>query len=72
MIESNYKTCPFDEEWDKAKRISRFLKQFYEITTLFSRIMYLTTILYFHRVWWIQLRLLEKVDRPNIKRKQRE
>ena len=66
VIDPNYKYCLSDAEWDMAKRISKFLKPFYKITTLFSGTYYPTGNLYFHGVWRIQLRIIEEVNQPSI------
>ncbi|XP_024004951.1 zinc finger BED domain-containing protein RICESLEEPER 2-like [Eutrema salsugineum] len=50
----NYKFFPTDEEWNRAKEISVFLKPFYEITRLISGSTYPTSNLYFMQVWTIQ------------------
>ncbi|KAF7817627.1 zinc finger BED domain-containing protein RICESLEEPER 2-like [Senna tora] len=65
-IDSNFKSCPSDAEWDMVERISKFLKPFYEITTLFSSTKYPTTNLFFLGVWRIQLRIIEVVNQSNI------
>ena len=65
MTDPNYKYCPSDDEWDVAKRISKFLKPFYDITTLFLSTHYPIANLYFQRVWRIQLRIMEEVNQPS-------
>ncbi|CAL5404742.1 unnamed protein product [Camellia sinensis] len=62
LIDTNFKTCPSNEEWLRVERIARFLKPFYEITTLFSRSRYPTANLYFHGVWKIQLLFMEETE----------
>ncbi|GKC29272.1 zinc finger BED domain-containing protein RICESLEEPER 2-like protein [Tanacetum coccineum] len=36
LVDINYTCCPTPEEWTRIREISKFLKPFYEITTLFS------------------------------------
>uniref|UniRef100_A0A5B6YQP7 BED-type domain-containing protein n=1 Tax=Davidia involucrata TaxID=16924 RepID=A0A5B6YQP7_DAVIN len=50
LIDTNFKTCPSEEEWVKVERIAKFLKPFHDITTLFSGSHYPTANLYFHGV----------------------
>ncbi|KAF7835614.1 zinc finger BED domain-containing protein RICESLEEPER 2-like [Senna tora] len=61
-IDSNFKCCPSDTEWDMVERIAKFLKPFYEITTLFSGTQYPTANLHFLGVWKIQSRIMEEVN----------
>ncbi|RZC76944.1 hypothetical protein C5167_001066 [Papaver somniferum] len=35
-VDSNYKHCPTDEEWEQIEVVTKFLKTFYDLTTLFS------------------------------------
>ncbi|XP_026378487.1 zinc finger BED domain-containing protein DAYSLEEPER-like [Papaver somniferum] len=35
-VDSDYKDCPTDEEWDQIEVVTKFLKTFYDLTTLFS------------------------------------
>lgn len=58
MIDTNYRTCPSKDEWNKA----RFLEPLYDIITLFSGSHYTTANLYFHRVWRIQLLILKELE----------
>ncbi|KAI3694988.1 hypothetical protein L1987_77975 [Smallanthus sonchifolius] len=62
LVDSNYKTLPSVEEWTRVEKITRFLKPFYEITTLFSGSSYPTSNLYFHQVWRIQLYIEEEIN----------
>nr|XP_043633091.1 zinc finger BED domain-containing protein RICESLEEPER 2-like [Erigeron canadensis] len=50
LVDPYYLTCPSMEEWERIKVITKFLKPFYEITTLFSGSFYPTSNLYFHQV----------------------
>ncbi|KAG5548756.1 hypothetical protein RHGRI_014198 [Rhododendron griersonianum] len=61
-VRESVKTCPSEEEWERVKRITRFLKPFYEITILFSGCRYPTANLYFHGVWKIQLLIKEEME----------
>ena len=60
--DANFKHCPSRDEWDRVERITRFLKHFNDITTLFSGTDYPTTNLYFQRVSQIELLLLEEME----------
>ncbi|XP_026428192.1 zinc finger BED domain-containing protein RICESLEEPER 2-like [Papaver somniferum] len=35
-VDSDYTDCPTDEEWDQIEVVTKFLKTFYDLTTLFS------------------------------------
>ncbi|PHU15849.1 T-complex protein 1 subunit beta [Capsicum chinense] len=48
-----------EEEWKRVEVIAKFLKPFYEITTLFSGSKYPTANLYLPNVWKIQMLLKE-------------
>ena len=65
LIDTNFKTCPSQEEWNMVERIAKFLKPFYDITTLFSGSQYPTSNLYFRSVWKIQTLILEELNSPN-------
>ena len=58
----NFKHCPSRDEWNRVKRITRFLKLFNNITTQFSGTDYPTTNLYFQGVSQIELLLLEEME----------
>ena len=60
--DANYKHCRSRDEWNRVERITRFLKPFNDITTLFSGIDYPTTNLYFQGVSRIELLLLEELE----------
>ena len=60
--DANFKHCPSGDEWNRVERITRFLKPFNDITTLFSGIDYPTTNLYFQGVSRIELLLLEEMN----------
>ncbi|KAM0058901.1 putative transcription factor/ chromatin remodeling BED-type(Zn) family [Helianthus debilis subsp. tardiflorus] len=55
LVDSSFQTSPSEEEWVRVEIITRLLKPFYEITTLFSGSSYPTSNLYFHHVWRIRL-----------------
>ncbi|KAL4627208.1 hypothetical protein ACB092_05G151700 [Castanea dentata] len=59
---ANFKHCPSRDEWNRVERITRFLKPFNDITTLFSGIDYPTANLYFQGVSQIELLLLEEME----------
>ncbi|XP_026459278.1 zinc finger BED domain-containing protein RICESLEEPER 2-like [Papaver somniferum] len=58
-VDSDYKDCPTDEEWDQIEVVTKFLKTFYDLTTLFSGSKYPTSNLYFEGVCQVQV-LLKK------------
>ena len=58
----NFKHFPSRGEWNKVERITRFLKPFNDITTLFSGTDYPTANLYFQGVSRIELLLLEEMN----------
>ena len=60
--DANFKYCPSGDEWNRVERITRFLKPFNDITTLFSRTDYPIANLYFQGVSRIELLLLEKME----------
>ena len=66
IVDGSFRTCPSDDEWDKAWKIAKFLKPFYDITTLFLGTQYFTANLYFHGVWKIHLCILEDMKDDNI------
>ena len=35
LIDTNFKTCPSEGEWQRVEKIAKFLNPFYDITTLF-------------------------------------
>ena len=59
--DANFKHCPPKDEWNRVERITRFLKSFNDITTLFSGIYYPIANLYFQGVSQIELLLLEEM-----------
>ncbi|GJR02193.1 zinc finger BED domain-containing protein RICESLEEPER 2-like protein [Tanacetum coccineum] len=61
LVDSNYTCCPTPEEWTRIREISKFLKPFYEITTLFSGNSYPTSNLYFLKVFKIQSNIEEAI-----------
>ncbi|KAM3357405.1 hypothetical protein P3S68_020335 [Capsicum galapagoense] len=65
VLDTEFKCCPSEDDWIKATRIAKFLKPFYEVTTLFSGNYYL----YFHKVWKIHRMLIEEKysEDPHIK-----
>ena len=66
IVDGSFRTCSSDDEWDKAGKIAKFLKPFYDITTPFSGTQYLTTNLYFHGVWKIHLHILEEMEDEDV------
>ncbi|CAL9232934.1 unnamed protein product [Arabidopsis halleri] len=59
VVDKCYKTCPSNEEWERATKICDILRPFYKITTLMSGTSYSTSNLYFGHVWKIE-RLLKE------------
>ncbi|KAL5550700.1 hypothetical protein UlMin_000876 [Ulmus minor] len=47
LSDSNYKSCPSAEEWDKVEKVWRFLQVFYDATLVFSGTKYPTANLFF-------------------------
>ncbi|KAF7133416.1 hypothetical protein RHSIM_Rhsim09G0092700 [Rhododendron simsii] len=62
LVNTNFRTCPSEEEWERVERITRFLKPFFEINALFFGSRYPTVNLYFHGVWKIQLLIKEEME----------
>ena len=60
--DANFKHYPSGDEWNRVERITRFLKPFNDITTLFSGTDYPTANLYFQGVSRIELLLLEEME----------
>ncbi|XP_026459899.1 zinc finger BED domain-containing protein RICESLEEPER 1-like [Papaver somniferum] len=58
-VDPDYKDCPTDEEWEQIEVVTKFLKTFYDLTTLFSGSKYPTSNLYFEGVCQVQV-LLKK------------
>ena len=61
LIDKSYKYFPLEEDWERAKKICKFLLPFYDITILISATSYPTFNLYFLQVWKIQSLLVENV-----------
>ncbi|WOL05247.1 zinc finger BED domain-containing protein RICESLEEPER 2 [Canna indica] len=59
MTDSNYQSYPSIFEWDRAKKLCKFLEPFYNLTVLFSRIKYPTLNLFFPKVFLIYMNLKE-------------
>ncbi|KAK9755642.1 hypothetical protein RND81_01G040400 [Saponaria officinalis] len=57
----NYLHCPSEGEWDKIENICKFLKVFYDVTSLFSGTKFPTSNLYFTQVLRVRLLLKEKM-----------
>ncbi|KAJ0508003.1 putative HAT dimerization domain, ribonuclease H-like superfamily, hAT-like transposase, RNase-H [Helianthus annuus] len=62
LVDSRYKTFPSEQEWTRVETITKFLKPFYNITTLFSGNSYPTSNLYFYNVWKIQKCIEDQMD----------
>ncbi|XP_076902358.1 zinc finger BED domain-containing protein RICESLEEPER 2-like [Bidens hawaiensis] len=61
LVDFNFNTNPSQEEWARVETINKFLKPFYDITTLFSGSLYPTSNLYFHQVWKIQVHIEDAI-----------
>ncbi|KAK9749687.1 hypothetical protein RND81_02G143600 [Saponaria officinalis] len=57
----NYLHCPTEGEWDKIEKICKFLKVFYDVTSLFSSTKFPTSNLYFTQVLRVRLLLKEEM-----------
>ncbi|XP_026442052.1 uncharacterized protein LOC113341360 [Papaver somniferum] len=64
-VDPDYEDCPTDEEWEKIEVVTKFLKTFYDLTTLFSGSKYPTSNLYFEGVCRVQV-LLKKESTNDI------
>ena len=62
IVDTVFRTCPSDEEWDRDEEIATFFKSFFDITTLFLGSRYPTSNLYFDNVWRIQLHISKEID----------
>ena len=62
LSDSNYKSCPTSEEWEKIEKICTFLGVFYEITRVFSGSKYPTSNLFFPSVFIAYLALHENMS----------
>ena len=59
--DANFKHCPSRDECNRVERITRFLKPYNDITTLFFGTDYPIANLYFQGVSQIELLLLEEM-----------
>ncbi|XP_026450586.1 zinc finger BED domain-containing protein RICESLEEPER 2-like [Papaver somniferum] len=57
LVDSDYAESPNGEEWDQIKVVTKFLKVFYDLTTLFSGNKYPTSNFYFDGVCQIKVLL---------------
>ena len=55
LIDSNFQSCPTQEEWEKVEKICEFLEIFYDATNLF-----------FPQAFLIQLTFVQKLQSPNL------
>ena len=69
ISDSNYKSCPSKDEWDKIEKLSQFLCVFYDITCVFSGTKYPTANLYFPSVFWARLTLDEHMKGHDVQLK---
>ncbi|KAI0524894.1 hypothetical protein KFK09_004284 [Dendrobium nobile] len=61
LIDSNYKECPSNSDWDKIEKIEKLLAVFHEISNLFSNAKYTTANLYFPVVFSAYLTFREEM-----------
>ncbi|KAL9671189.1 hypothetical protein QQ045_008755 [Rhodiola kirilowii] len=61
LFDIDFKTFPTSEEWNRIEVISKFLGEFYEVTSLFSGTKYATSNLFFPKVVKIQHSIQEVV-----------
>ena len=61
LSDSNYKSCPTLDEWQRIEKISIFLSIFYDITCVFSGSKYPTANLYFPSIFMAYLTLVENL-----------
>ncbi|KAL9663009.1 hypothetical protein QQ045_027846 [Rhodiola kirilowii] len=61
LFDLDFKTCPTSEEWDRIGMISKFLGEFYEVTSSFSGSKYATSNLFFLKVFKIQYSIREAI-----------
>ena len=66
IVDGSFRICPSDDEWDKAWKIAKFLKPFYDILILFSSTQYPIANLYIHGVWKIHFRIFKKMEDDDI------
>ncbi|XP_060197408.1 zinc finger BED domain-containing protein RICESLEEPER 3-like [Lycium barbarum] len=66
VLDSQFKCCPSKEDWVNVERIAKFLRTFYEVTTLFSGSQYPTANVYFHKVWKIHTMIREAIDSEDL------
>ncbi|OMO94153.1 hypothetical protein CCACVL1_06142 [Corchorus capsularis] len=59
ISDSNFKSCPSKDEWDRIERLTAFLADFYEIFWTFSGTKYPTANLYFPSIFMTCLSLEE-------------
>ena len=62
LIDYNFKHCPTVDEWQKAKKIKKFLAIFYDATLVFFGIKYPTANLYFPQVFIVYFTLKKESD----------
>ncbi|KAJ9541489.1 LOW QUALITY PROTEIN: hypothetical protein OSB04_027995 [Centaurea solstitialis] len=66
LVDSNFQSCPTQEEWEKVEKICEFLEIFYDATNSFSGSRYPTSNLFFRQAFFIQLTLVQKLQSPDL------
>lgn len=61
LIDSNYKDCPSNSDWDNVEKIGKLLTVFHEIISVFSNAKFTTANLYFPVVFSAYLTLKEEM-----------
>lgn len=61
LIDSNYKDCPSNSDWDNIEKIGKLLSVFHEIISVFANAKYTTANLYFPVVFSAYLKLREEM-----------
>ena len=62
LSDSNYKSCPSVEEWERVEKVWKFLKVFYDAILVFSGTQYPTANLYFPNVFQLLKQTIEGED----------
>lgn len=62
LTDTNYQSCPSTNEWIKVDFFCKFLKPFYEVTTIFSGSKYHTANLYFSKVCIVYVTLKNGIE----------
>ncbi|KAK6249653.1 hypothetical protein SCA6_003658 [Theobroma cacao] len=66
ISESNFKTYPSRDDWDRIEKLSKFLSAFYEITCVFFGTKHPTTYLYFPSVFMARMPLQKHMNGDDV------